>query len=74
MPFKSPEQRAYLHANEPEIAKKWEKEMPAHYKTKTGKAREKAMREHEESMEKKRIRSFKPKKKKKGLLQKQGYY
>ena len=71
MPFKSPEQRAYLHANEPEIAKKWEKEMPAHYKNKTGKAREKAMKEHEESMQ---IRSFKPKKKKKGLLQMQGYY
>ena len=71
MPFKSPEQRAYLHAHEPEIAKKGEKEMPAHYKNKTGKAREKAMKEHEESMQ---IRSFKPKKKKKGLLQMQGYY
>ena len=26
MPFKSQKQRAYLHANEPAIAKKWEKE------------------------------------------------
>ena len=25
-PFKSQKQRAYLHANEPAIAKKWEKE------------------------------------------------
>ena len=72
MPFKSKKQRAYLHANEPKIAEKWEKEMPAHYKNKTGKAREKAMEEHEESMGK--TRSFKPKKKKKGLLQIQGYY
>ena len=61
-----------MHKNKPEMAKKWEKEMPAHYKNKTGKAREKAMEEHEESMGK--IRSFKPKKKKKGLLQIQGYY
>lgn len=26
MPFKSQKQRAYLHANEPAVAKKWEKE------------------------------------------------
>ena len=72
MPFASEKQRRWMHKNKPEMAKKWEKEMPAHYKNKTGKAREKAMEEHEESMGK--IRSFKPKKKKKGLLQMQGYY
>jgi hypothetical protein len=27
MPYKSPEQRAYLHINEPEIAAKWDAEM-----------------------------------------------
>jgi hypothetical protein len=27
MPYKSPEQRAYLHANEPEVAAKWDAEM-----------------------------------------------
>jgi len=58
MPFASEKQRRWMQ--------------PAHYKNKTGKAREKAMEEHEESMGK--IRSFKPKKKKKGLLQMQGYY
>jgi hypothetical protein len=26
MPFKSEKQRRYLHANEPEMAKRWEKE------------------------------------------------
>ena len=26
MPYKSDKQRAYLHANEPAVAKKWEKE------------------------------------------------
>ena len=26
MPFKSEKQRRFLHANEPEIAKRWEKE------------------------------------------------
>jgi hypothetical protein len=28
MPFKSEKQRKYLHANEPEVAQKWEKEYP----------------------------------------------
>ena len=29
MPFKSEAQRAYLHANHPDIAKEWEKHTPA---------------------------------------------
>jgi len=28
MPFKSQKQRAWMHANKPEMAKKWEKETP----------------------------------------------
>jgi len=28
MPFKSEKQRRYLHANEPELAQKWEREYP----------------------------------------------
>jgi hypothetical protein len=27
MPYKSPEQRAYLHINEPEVAAKWDAEL-----------------------------------------------
>lgn len=27
-PFKSKKQRAWMHANEPEMAKRWEKETP----------------------------------------------
>jgi hypothetical protein len=33
MPFKSEKQRRYLHANHPEIAKKWEKESRSKKKT-----------------------------------------
>lgn len=28
MPFKSSKQRAWMHANHPEMAKRWEKETP----------------------------------------------
>ena len=28
MPFKSKKQRAWMHKNKPEIAKRWEKEYP----------------------------------------------
>ena len=28
MPFKSKKQRAWMHANKPKMAKKWEKETP----------------------------------------------
>lgn len=28
MPFKSQKQRAWMHANKPKMAKKWEKETP----------------------------------------------
>jgi hypothetical protein len=28
MPYKSPEQNAYMHANEPEIAKEWDMKYP----------------------------------------------
>jgi hypothetical protein len=28
MPFKSKAQRGWMHANEPEMAKRWEKETP----------------------------------------------
>jgi len=69
MPFASDKQRKYLYANKPEVAKKLSKKhirrnMPVHYKDKTGAARKKAYAEH------KAIK----KKQKKGFLEKQGLY
>ena len=69
MPFASDKQRKYLYANKPEVAKKLSKKhvrrnMPVHYKGKTGKARKKAYAEH------KAIK----KKQKKGLLGSRGFY
>ena len=69
MPFASDKQRKYLYAEKPEVAKKLSKKhvrrnMPVHYKDKTGAARKKAYAEH------KAIK----KKQKKGLLEGRGFY
>ncbi len=37
MPFKSEKQRKWMHANKPEMAKRWEKEAKAKKKPKKGK-------------------------------------
>jgi hypothetical protein len=43
MPFKSQKQRAYLHANEPAVAKKWEKDYPTRgQRTATNRQRQQA--------------------------------
>ena len=69
MPFASDKQRKYLYAEKPEVAKKLSKKhvrrnMPVHYKDKTGAARKKAYAE---------LNAIK-KKQKKCLLGSRGFY